>query len=196
MRRREFITLLGGGAAWPVVARAQKPERMRRVGVLTAFAEDDPESQRRVTAFLHALQELGWRDGQNVRIDFRWGAGDYNRVGRYAKELVSLKPDVILVNSSSVLLPLRKETRTIPIVFVQVNDPVGSGLLASLAHPGGNITGFTPAEFSLAGKSLEVLKEIVPTINIPSTKPRCSGLSSDCAAHLLWLSALLTLYTS
>jgi len=115
-----------------------------------------------VTAFLRGLRELGWWDGRNIRVAFRWGAGDYNRIRTYAKELVSLNPDVILVNSSSVLLPLRKETLTIPIVFVQINDPVGSGLVASLSHPGGNITGFTPAEFSLSGKLLEVLKEIAP----------------------------------
>src|SRR5437660_11323996 len=120
VQRREFITLLGGAAAaWPLTARAQQPGRMRRIGVLTGFGKDDPESQRRVTAFLRGLQELGWWDGRNVRVDFRWGTGDYNRIRTYAKELVSLNPDAILVNSSSVLLPLRKETLKIPIVFVQ-----------------------------------------------------------------------------
>jgi putative ABC transport system substrate-binding protein len=117
MRRREFMALIGGAVAWPLAARTQQADRVRRVGVLTGFAKDDPESQRRVTAFLRGLRELGWWDGGNVRVDFRWGAGDYNRVRTYAKELVSLNPDVILVNSSSVLLPLRKETLT--IVFVQ-----------------------------------------------------------------------------
>jgi putative tryptophan/tyrosine transport system substrate-binding protein len=192
MKRRELITLLGGAAAWPLAARAQQPDRMRRVGVLTGFAKDDPESQRRVTAFLRGLRELGWWDGRNVRVDFRWGAGDYNRIRTYAKELVSLNPDVILVNSSSVLLPLRKETLTIPIVFVQVNDPVGSGLVASLAHPGGNITGFAPAEFSLSGKSLEALKEIAPgttrvMVFLDASSPPMVGMlrSIEAAGHAL-----------
>ena len=144
--RRRFITLLGGATAWPLAARAQQPGgRMRRIGVLTGFSEDDREAQRRVTAFLGRLRELGWTDGRNVRIDYRWGAGDASRIRAYAAELVRLAPDVILVNSSSVLRPLQQETSSIPIVFVQVSDPVVSGFVASLAHPGGNTTGFTPA---------------------------------------------------
>jgi putative ABC transport system substrate-binding protein len=163
--RREFITLLGGAAAvWPLAARTQQPA-MRRIGVLTGFAENDPEAQRRVTAFLERLRELGWIDGRNARIDYRWGSGDASRIRAYAAELVRLAPDVILVNSSSVLRPLQQETRSIPIVFLQVSDPVVSGFVASLAHPGGNITGFTPAETSMGGKWLEVLKEVAPGVN-------------------------------
>jgi putative ABC transport system substrate-binding protein len=167
VRRRHFIKLLGGvAAAWPLAARAQQAERMRRIGVLTGFSENDPEGQRRVTAFLARLRELGWTDGRNVRIEYRWGAGDASRIRAYAAELVRLGPDVILVNSSSVLRPLQQETRSIPIVFVQVSDPVVSGFVASLAHPAGNITGFTPAETSMGGKWLELLKEVAPGTNV------------------------------
>jgi putative tryptophan/tyrosine transport system substrate-binding protein len=134
--------------------------------VLTGFSENDPEGQRRVTAFLGRLRELGWTNSRNVRIDYRWGAGDPSRTRAYAAELVRLGPDVILVNSSSVLRPLQQETRSIPIVFVQVSDPVVSGFVASLAHPGGNITGFTPAEISMGGKWLELLKEVAPGTNV------------------------------
>jgi len=165
VRRREFITLLGGAAAaWPLAARSEQVGRLRRIGVLTGFSENDPEGQRRVTAFLARLRELGWTDGRNVRIEYRWGAGDASRIRAYAAELVRLGPDVILVNSSSVLRPLQQETRSIPIVFVQ--DPVVSGFVASLAHPDGNITGFTPAETSMGGKLLEVLKEVAPGTNV------------------------------
>jgi putative ABC transport system substrate-binding protein len=167
MKRREFISLLGGAtAAWPFAARAEQGERIRRIGVLTGFSENDPEAQRRVTAFLGRLRELGWTDGRNVRIEYRWGAGDASRIRAYAAELVRLGPDVILVNSSSVLRPLQQETRSVPIVFVQVSDPVVGGFVASLAHPGGNITGFTPAETSMGGKWLELLKEVAPRTNV------------------------------
>ena len=134
--------------------------------MLTGFSENDREAQRRVTAFLGGLRELGWTDGRNVRIEYRWGAGDASRIRAYAAELVRLGPDVILVNSSSVLRPLQQETRSIPIVFVQVSDPVVSGFVASLAHPDGNITGFTPAETSMGGKWLELLKEVAPGTNV------------------------------
>jgi putative tryptophan/tyrosine transport system substrate-binding protein len=167
MRRREFIRLVASAAAaWPLAAYAQQMDRVRRIGVLTGFSENDPEIQRRVTAFLDQLRKLGWMDGRNIRIDYRWGAGDANRIRAYAAELVRLGPDVILVNSSSVLRPLQQETSSIPIVFVQVSDPVVSGFVASLAHPGGNITGFTPAEISMGGKWLEVLKEVAPSTNV------------------------------
>jgi putative tryptophan/tyrosine transport system substrate-binding protein len=165
VRRREFITLLGGAAAaWPLAARAQRAARMRRIGVLMAFADNDPDAQANITAFQHALQKLGWTDSGNVHIDYRWGAGDPERIRAYAVELVGLKPDVILAVTALVLQPLRQETRSIPIVFTQIGDPVGSGLVASLSHPGGNITGFTPAEFSMQGKKLEMLKEMAPQI--------------------------------
>ena len=148
MKRREFITLLGGAAAaWPLAARAQQTERIRRIGVLMPFAENDLDAQASITAFRQALQMLGWTDGR-VRIDYRWGGGEPERISAYASELVGLKPDVILVITALALQPLLQETRSIPIVFTQIADPVGSGFVASLAHPGGNVTGFAVAEFS------------------------------------------------
>ena len=165
MRRREFITLLGGAAAaWPLAARAQQGEQMRRIGVLMPFAENDSDAQANITAFRQALQILGWTDSRNVHIDYRWGGGESERINAYASELVGLKPDVILASSPLVLQPLLQETRSIPIVFTQITDPVGSGFVASLAHPGGNITGFAVAEFSMYGKSLEILKEAAPDV--------------------------------
>jgi putative ABC transport system substrate-binding protein len=164
VKRRDVLALIGSAAAWPLAARAQQGERMRRIGVLMAFAENDPDAQANITAFQHALQKLGWTDSGNVHIDYRWGAGDPERIRAYAVELVGLKPDVILAVTALVLQPLRQETRSIPIVFTQIGDPVGSGLVASLPHPGGNITGFTPAEFSMQGKKLEMLKEMAPQI--------------------------------
>ncbi len=164
MRRRAFITLLGGAAAWPLAARAQQPDRIRRIGVLNPFAENDPEVQANITAFRQVLQKLGWTDGRNVRIDYRWGGADPGRIHAQAKELVGLNPDVILVSSALALQPLMHETRSIPIVFTQIADPIGAGLVASLARPGGNITGFTVAEFSTFGKLLEVLKEVAPHV--------------------------------
>jgi putative tryptophan/tyrosine transport system substrate-binding protein len=164
MRRREFITLLSGAAAWPLAARAQQAERVRRIGVLMGFAEDDPDAQANLTAFRQAMQKLGWTDGRNVRIEYRWGRANPERVRAYAIELVALKPDVIVAASPLVLQPMQQQTRGIPIVFTQISDPLGSGFVASLAHPGGNITGFTVAEFSMYGKSLEILKEVAPHI--------------------------------
>jgi putative ABC transport system substrate-binding protein len=159
MRRREFITFLGGAVvAWPVLAWAQQPERMRRVGVLMAVAADDPEGQARIAAFLQGLQQLGWTVGHNVRIDTRWGAGDADRMRRYAAELVSLAPDVILASGGTVVGVLLQATRTVPIVFTQTSDPVGAGYVASLAQPGGNATGFTISEYGVSGKWLELLK--------------------------------------
>jgi putative tryptophan/tyrosine transport system substrate-binding protein len=164
MKRREFITLLGAGAAWPLAARAQQGERMRRIGVLMNTAADDPEGKVRNAAFERELQELGWTDGRNVRIDYRWGAGDADRIRRYAAELVSLSPDVILTVGSATAGPLLQATRTVPIVFVQAPDPVGAGFVDSLARPGGNATGFTLFEYGISGKWLELLKEIAPRV--------------------------------
>jgi putative tryptophan/tyrosine transport system substrate-binding protein len=152
-------------AAWPVVARAQQqPERVRRIGVFTNLAEDDPETLRRVTAFLQGLQELGWTDGRNVRIDYRSGLADTDRYRRYAAELVALAPDVLLATGTSTLGPLQQVTRTLPIVFVNAFDPVGGGYVASLARPGGNATGFMNFEYSISGKWLELLKQIAPSV--------------------------------
>ena len=164
MRRREFITLLGGAAAWPVVARAQQPTGMRRIGVLLNFAADDPEAQAQNLAFVQGLQQLGWTDGRNVRIETRWTAGDAARTRKYAAELVELEPDVVLAEGTTVLASLLQATRRVPIVFLQVTDPVGGGFVASLARPDGNATGFTQFEYSMSGKWLELLKEIAPNV--------------------------------
>src|SRR5262249_35237103 len=160
VRRREFITLLGGAVAWPLAAPAQQPERMRRVGVLMNLAADDPEALARLAAFHQGLQEAGWVVGRNLRIEYRWGAGDADRFRRYAAELVALAPDVILATSGSTVPWLLQATRSVPIVFTQTPDPVGAGFVASLAHPGRNITGFTNFDYSIGGKFLELLKEI------------------------------------
>ena len=164
MERREFITLLGGAVAWPLVARAQQRERMRSVGVLTPFAAHNTEGQNRVTAFAQALQQLGWSVGQNARLHYRWGDGTSATMQKYAAELVALAPDVILADSSAALSPLLQATQTIPIVFAIVADPVGAGYVETLARPGGNATGFTPFEYGVAGKWLELLKEIAPRV--------------------------------
>jgi putative tryptophan/tyrosine transport system substrate-binding protein len=165
MRRREFITLLGGAAAAsPLAARAQQPEQMRRVGVLMNRAAGDPEGRARVAAFQQGLQQLGWTDGRNVRIDVRWGEDDADRERRYAAELVALAPDVILAAGTLGVAALQHITRTLPIVFVGVGDPVGAGFVDTLARPGGNITGFMVYEYSLSGKWLELLKEIAPSV--------------------------------
>jgi putative ABC transport system substrate-binding protein len=163
--RRKFITGLGGAAlAQPLAARAQQADRMRRVGVLETRAADDPEGQARLALFLQGLQELGWTDGRNVRIDYRWAAADADRAHTYAAELVALAPDVILAAAGPSVAALRQITRTVPIVFANVIDPVGAGYVARLARPGGNATGFTLFEYSLSGKWLELLKEIAPTL--------------------------------
>src|SRR6516164_5120386 len=164
MTRRAFITLLGGAAAWPLAARAQQAERVRRIGVLMTTAADDPESLTRMGAFLQGLQELGWTDGRNVRIDYRWGAGYPERNAKYAAELIVLAPAVILATGLPTVEPLMRATRTVPIVFVQVPDPVGAGVVESLARPGGNATGFTNLEYGLSAKWLELLKEIAPGV--------------------------------
>jgi putative ABC transport system substrate-binding protein len=163
MKRREFITLLGGAAvALPLAARAQQRERMRRIGVLMNLPADDLEGQARNAAFLQGLQQFGWIVGSNVRIDIRWGGGDANRMRKEAEELVASAPDVILASGTTSLRPLLQATRTLPVVFANVADPVGAGFVASLAKPGGNATGFTAFEFGSAGKLLELLKEIAP----------------------------------
>jgi putative ABC transport system substrate-binding protein len=165
MRRRDFIAVFGGAAVtWPFGAGAQQGERMRRIGVLLNLAADDPESQRRMTAFVQGLQQLGWTDGRNVRIDTRSGAADPDRIPRYAAELIALEPDVILAATAFVTGAVRRTTRTVPIVFVQVIDPVGAGFVESLARPGGNATGFMQFEYGLSGKWLELLKEIAPHV--------------------------------
>jgi putative tryptophan/tyrosine transport system substrate-binding protein len=165
MRRREFISLVGGAAAaWPLAARAQQASGMRRVGVLMGYAENDPEAKVFFAEFTQRLAELGWVEGRNLRMDVRWAPGSADRMRTFARELVELQPDVILANSTPVTAALQRETRTIPIVFAVASDPVGSGFAASLARPGGNITGFSIAEPSLPGKWLDLLTEIVPSL--------------------------------
>jgi ABC-type uncharacterized transport system substrate-binding protein len=165
MRRREFITLLGGTAgAWPLTASAQQPDRMRRVGVLIAVPENNAEQQEWVAAFMEALTKFGWNAGVNIHIEYRWSAGDNVRTQTYAAELVSLMPDVIFAQGTPVTMALKSATRTVPIVFVNVTDPVSSGLVESLAHPGGNLTGFTNFEYSMGGKWLELIKDIAPSV--------------------------------
>jgi putative tryptophan/tyrosine transport system substrate-binding protein len=163
LHRRDFITLLGGAAAWPLPARAQQASGMRRIGVLVNLAADDPESQARIGAFLQGLQEYGWAIGRNVRIDYRW-AGDNANVPGYAAELLALNPDVILANANVSTLALQRLTRTLPVVFVAATEPVGSGLVESMARPGGNATGFASAEFGTSAKWLELLKDIAPGV--------------------------------
>ena len=162
LRRRQFITLLGGAAAWPLAARAQQPAQLRRIGVLMPFAEDDPVGQARVAAFVQGLQQSGWTDGRNVRIDYRWSAGDADRIRKLAMELIALGPDVVMAFTSAAVAPLRQVTSTVPIVFAVVADPVGAGYVESLARPSGNVTGFEAYEYGVSGKWIELLKEIVP----------------------------------
>jgi putative ABC transport system substrate-binding protein len=164
MNRRAFIAALGGAAAWPVVARAQQPERMRRIGVLLNITANDPESQTRLAAFAQGLQSLGWIVGQNVRVDYRWGDGSADALIKYAAELLALAPDVILAQSTAAVASLLRLTHTVPIIFTAVADPVGAGYVQSLASPGGNATGFTGFEYAFAGKWLELLKEIAPAV--------------------------------
>ena len=164
MRRREFIALFSGAATWPLAARAQQPEPMRRIGVLMNRAANDPDGQARLAAFKQNLQQLGWTDGGNVRIDTRWGEDDVERERRYAAELVALAPDVILASGTLSVAPLQRSSRTLPIVFVGVVDPIGGGIVDSLARPGGNATGFLVFEYSLGGKWLDLLRQVAPSV--------------------------------
>jgi putative tryptophan/tyrosine transport system substrate-binding protein len=165
VKRRGFITLLGGAASWPLAARAQQTEHLRRIGVLMNRAADSPEGQDRLAAFHQGLQELGWRIGHNVRIDTRWSADNAELSAKYAAELVALAPDIILASGTLAVTALQRINRTLPIVFASVADPVGAGIVDSLAHPGGNATGFMNYEYNLAAKYLELLKEIAPSVN-------------------------------
>jgi putative ABC transport system substrate-binding protein len=185
MRRREFITLLGGAAAaWPLAARAQQGGRMRRIGVLMSGVESDPRALEYITAFAQGLAELGWTVGRNVRIEYRWGAGDLDRFRRYAAELVALSPDVVLASAGSIVGTFQQASRTVPIVFVTTIDPVGGGWVESLSRPGTNATGFASADFSMSSKRLEMLKEIAPdlkrvvVIRDPSVPAGSGGLAA------------------
>jgi putative ABC transport system substrate-binding protein len=164
MRRREFISLIGGAAMLPIAARAQQGERIRRIGVLMGYGEADPDAKADLVAFVRGLSDLGWTDGRNLRIDVRWTAGSVDRARVVAKELVDQQPDVILAHATPQTAALQRETRTIPIVFVVVSDPVGAGFVAGLPRPGGNITGFMPWEPSMGGKWLQILTEIAPDV--------------------------------
>jgi putative ABC transport system substrate-binding protein len=165
MRRRDFFSLLGGAAAcWPLSARAQKPEPMRRIGVLMNAVADDPQGQARIVTFQQTLQQLGWSEGRNVRIDIRWGGNDVERDRRYAAELIALAPDVIMAAGTLSVTALQRNSHAIPIVFNSVSDPVGAGFVNNLAHPGGNVTGFMIFEYGMSGKWLELLKQIVPRL--------------------------------
>ena len=182
MKRRAFITLLGGAAAWPIAARAQQPNRMRTIGMLQPLPASDPDVGLRAKAFEQRLRELGWADGGNVRIDYRWAGLDAAHIRSHARQLVDLKPDVIVAVSTPVVAALRDETRDIPVVFVQVIDPVSAGFVASLARPAGNFTGVTNFEFSMGGKWLETLKDVSPqlvraaAIYSPRTAPYAGSL--------------------
>jgi len=165
MKRRHLITLLGGSVlAWPLAPRAQQSEHMRQIGVLMAFPENDPEAQSWAAGFREELGKLGWTEGHNIQIDTRWATADVESLQRFAKQLVALQPDLILTGSTPATAAMRQQTNTIPIVFAMVGDPVGSGFVASLSRPGGNLTGFTPIENSLGGKWVELLKEVAPRV--------------------------------
>ena len=162
IERRKFLATLGAAAAWPLAARAQQPAQVRRIGVLMPFGEDHPVGQARVAAFMQGLRQLGWTDGHNVRIDYRWSAGDSDNIRKFASELIALGPDVVMAFTSAAVTALRQATSTVPIVFAVVADPVGAGYVESLARPGGNVTGFAAQEYAVGGKWMELLKEIVP----------------------------------
>jgi ABC-type uncharacterized transport system substrate-binding protein len=166
VRRRDFITLVGGAATWPLTARAQQPDRVRRIGVLFSVSESDPEGQAWLSTFREGLQQLGWTVGRNIQLDYRWASPrDPETRQRVAKELAALRPDLILAQNTVSTASMLQETHSIPIIFANVIDPIGSGFVASLAHPGGNVTGFTLVESSVVGKWLQVLKEIAPRVN-------------------------------
>ena len=200
MRRREFIAGLGSAAAWPVAARAQQPDRGQRVGVLMAPDETDPQGKARFSGFTQRLTELGWTEGRNLRTDVRWAADNVDRMRLFAKELVGLKPDVILATSTPVTAALQRETRTIPIVFANLNDPVASGFVASLPRPGGNLTGLINVEATMGGKRLQLLTEIAPGIKrvaimfSPDTAPYVRSYfqpSFEAAARLLQVEPII-----
>ena len=198
MRRREFITLIGGAwVTWPLPAHAQQGTQIKRVGVLMGISERDPQAQPQVAAFTTALRELGWQDGRNIRIDFRWAGADIDRMQRFANELVNLKCDLIVAHSTAVLAALKRETNTIPIVFVFVSDPVGSGFVANLPRPGGSITGFHNFEPAIGGKWLAFLKQIAPdlrrvaVVHVPEIVPNVAFLHViEAAAPSLGLSVM------
>jgi putative ABC transport system substrate-binding protein len=187
MRRRDFITLLGGAAAWPLAARAQQGDRVRRIGVLMPYDENDPAVKTWVSAFTQALAALGWTDGRNVRMALRWGGGDTNRIRAHAQELVGLQPDIILTQATPPTAALQRETRTIPIVFVNVGDPVVNGVVPRLDRPGGNATGFGFVEPSFAGNWLELLSEIAPGL-----KRAAIMFNPDTALFSTWMSSFET----
>src|SRR5215468_6229338 len=199
IQRREFITLLGGAAvAWSLAARAQQGNRVRRIGVLLAGDENNPLTKSGVSAFTQALAGLGWTDGRNVRMDVRWGSGDINRIPALARELVGLQPDIILAGGTPATVAVQRETRTIPIVMVNVADPVASGLVARLDRPSGNITGFAGYEATLGGKWLELLSEIAPRLRRaaamfnPDTAPVSSYIPSfETAARSLKVATII-----
>jgi len=197
MRRREFVARLAGSAAWPLAARAQQPERMRRIGVLMAYAESDREGQAWVAAFWEGLQKLGWTEGHNIRIDSRWAAADTEAMQRFAKELVALHPDLILTQNTPTTAAMLQQTRTIPIIFANVADPVGSRFVTNFLRPGGNVTGFILFEPTMAGKWLNLLKEIAPNVNRaaflfnPATGPYADYLGSfEASARSLAVEAI------
>ena len=187
IRRREFIAGLGSAAAWPLVARAQQPDRVRRIGALMTFNENDPEGKLRYSAFTQALADLGWTDGRNVRMDLRWAGSDSNRIRALAQELVGLQPDVILTNATPATAAVQRETTTIPIVFASVADPVASSLVTRLDRPSGNVTGFSILETSLASKWLELLSEIAPGL-----KRAAMMFNPDTFAASIWMPSLET----
>jgi len=201
IRRREFMAMLGAAAAWPLAARAQQGERVRRIGVLMGTDENDPVQKPYILAFTQALAGLGWTDGRNVRIDLRWGRTDINRIRALAQELVGLQPDIIVTSTTSPTAAVQRETRTIPIVFASVPDPVASGIVARLDRPSGNVTGFAVLEASLAGKWLELLSEIAPGLKRaaimfnPDTNPVSKALylsSLETAARSLKVEPIIS----
>jgi putative ABC transport system substrate-binding protein len=200
MKRREFLGALGAAAAWPLAARAQQSEPMRRIGVLMSFAQTDAGWQRAIATFLEALEQLGWVRGRNLQIEFRWGEADPDRIQRYATELVGLKPDLILCQATPSVAALQRTTRTIPIVFVNVSDPLGSGFIESVARPGGNITGFSNFEPAMGGKWVGLIKEIAPPVtrialmSNPDTSPQARFFlpSIESAALSLGLRPIVT----
>jgi putative ABC transport system substrate-binding protein len=198
IQRRQFIKLLGGAAAWPLAAHAQQGDRVRRIGVLMPYDENDPVMKPRLSAFTQALADLGWADGRNVRMDLRWHGDDINQIPAVAQELVGLQPDIILTNGTPASVAVHRETRTIPIVFVSVGDPVASGIVARLDRPTGNITGFANLEATLGGKWLELLSEIAPGLKRatvmfnPDTTPASTYMPSlETAARLLKVALII-----